>query len=193
MPLTRRVSIGLLLLLSGAFLGSAAYIPAKAWLAQRLLERAWQLGQSGSAMPAPWPWADTRPIMRITQPRLGVSQIVLEGASGRVLAFAPGWLTVSGMPGEYGNVVVSGHRDTHFRWLAELQHADLLTTVLGDGRSKRYRVSTMQVHHADEVGLVDPHRGDQLRLVTCYPFDAVNAGTEWRYVVTALPEPDTAS
>ena len=193
MALERRVLIGLLFLLSGGFLGSAAYIPAKAWLAQRLLERAWYLGQSGPAIPAPWPWADTRPIMRLTQPRLGVSQFVLEGASGRVLAFGPGWLTVSAVPGEYGNVVVSGHRDTHFRWLAELRHADILTTVLSDGRRKSYRVSTMQIHHADEVGLADPHIGDQLRLVTCYPLDAINAGTEWRYVVTALPEPNAAS
>ena len=193
MSLRRRVLIAALLLSSGGFLVSATYIPAKAWLAQRLLERAWHIGQLGSVMPRPWPWADTRPIMRLTQPRLGIEQIVLEGAEGRVLAFGPGRVIGSAVPGEYGNVVISGHRDTHFRWLASLRRADVLTTVLGDGRRKSYRVATMQVHHASDVGLIDPYAENRLTLITCYPFDAVRAGGEWRYVVTALPEADEAS
>ena len=40
-------------------LGEGAYIPAKAWLAQELMQRAWDRASAGSERPAPWPWADT--------------------------------------------------------------------------------------------------------------------------------------
>jgi sortase A len=42
-------------------LGEGAYIPAKAWLAQELMQRAWERAEAGSERPVPWPWADTWP------------------------------------------------------------------------------------------------------------------------------------
>ena len=165
------------------------YIPAKAWLAQVLLETAWERHLAGAADTRPWPWADTRPLARLRQPRLGIDQIVLEGASGRVLAFGPGHVLGSARPGAAGNVVISGHRDTHFRWLAALRDGDDLMLQTNDGHERRYRVSQTAIHHEDEVALLDPLAGDQLRLLTCFPFDAVAAGTQRRYVVTAFPAP----
>lgn len=164
-----------------------SYIPAKAWLAQALLERAWEQRLAGDDSARPWPWADTRPLARLRQPRLGVDQIVLAGSSGRVLAFGPGHVEGSMRPGREGNVVISGHRDTHFRWLQTLSRGDRLELQGADGSVTAYRVIRMAVHHQHEVQLLDPLDGDQLRLLTCYPFDAVAAGTPHRYVVTATP------
>jgi sortase A len=166
-----------------------AYIPAKACLAQMLLDAAWDRRLAGAVDTRPWPWADTRPLARLRQARLGIDQIVLEGASGRVLAFGPGHISASARPGEAGNVVISGHRDTHFRWLAALRGGDELVLETRDGRELRYRVEDTAVHHESEVALLDPLAGDQLRLLTCYPFDEVASGTPQRYVVTALPSP----
>lgn len=163
----------------------AGYIPAKAWLAQRLLERAWSQRLADGVTVRPWPWADTRPVARLQQSRLGVEQIVLAGSSGRVLAFGPGHVIGSAQPGQHGNVVLSGHRDTHFRWLAGLVRGDRLNLQDARGMQRAYRVTQLAVHHRDEGGLLDPTVGDQLRLVTCYPFDGVAPGTPWRYVVTA--------
>ena len=98
-------------------IGSGAYIPAKAWLAQELMQRAWVRGQSGAARPVPWPWADTWPVARLTSKARAVDLIVLAGGSGRTLAFGPGHLSASAMPGETGNTVIAGHRDTHFEFL----------------------------------------------------------------------------
>ena len=112
---------------------------------------------------------------------------MLEGASGRVLAFGPGHVTGTARPGAGGNTVISGHRDTHFRWLGSLQLGDRVLLQTGDGRRLDYRVAQAAVHHESEVGLLDPLQGDQLRLVTCYPFDAVTPGGPQRFVVTALP------
>jgi sortase A len=176
------------LLLSGVALVSyAGYIPAKAWLAQRLLDHAWERRLEGDSEARPWPWADTLPVARLTQARLGIGQIVLSGASARVLAFGPAHVTGSARPGETGNVVISGHRDTHFRWLASLRDGDRLHLETDDGRKLGYRVAHLAVHHERDVGLLDPLAGDQLRLLTCYPFDAIDPGTPQRYVVTALP------
>ncbi len=183
-----RRSLQRLLLVCGlACVAYGTYIPAKAWLAQGLLESAWERRLAGEASPKPWPWADTVPLARLTQPRLGIEQVVLSGSSGRVLAFGPGHIHDSARPGQAGNVVLSGHRDTHFRWLKELRDGDELELQISDGRARRYQVIQRAVYHEDEVGLTDPLDGDQLRLVTCYPFEGVDSGTQQRYVVTARP------
>jgi len=184
----RLLSVAALLLGLGA-LAHAAYIPAKAWLAQQLLETAWRHRPPNGPAARPWAWADTRPLARLRQDRLGVDQIVLDGASGRVLAFAPGHVAGSARPGESGNVVFSGHRDTHFAWLAGLRLGDDLEMETAAGQRLQYRVERTRVHHESDVGLLEPGSGDQLRLLTCYPFDAVRPGTPWRYVVTASRVP----
>lgn len=183
-----RHRFSLLALLFGiACLLYAAYIPAKAWLAQQLLEASWQSRVASHAAVRPWPWADTSALARLRQPRLGIDQIVLAGASGRVLAFGPGHITGTAQPGERGNVVISGHRDTHFRWLKQLVVDDSLILEMASGERRHYIVARLSVHHESEVQLLEPAQGDQLRLLTCFPFDAVQAGTVERFVVTALP------
>lgn len=183
-----RAAIAVVSLVAGmAYLGAAAYIPAKAWLGQVLLEAAWKRRQGGQPDARPWPWADTTPLARLRQPRLGVEQIVLQGASGRVLAFGPGHITGSARPGERGNVVISAHRDTHFRWLEDLRAGDELVLETPAGARRHYAVAQIAIHHESEAGLLDPLAGDQLRLVTCYPFTAIRPGTSQRYVVTARP------
>jgi sortase A len=183
-----RTLVSCALLVSGAALMLyGTYIPAKAWLAQLLLDRAWERRLAGESDVPPWPWADTQPVARLTLARLGIEQIVLAGASGRVLAFGPGHVTGSARPGDRGNVVISGHRDTHFRWLASLRDGDRLDLETSDGHSRPYAVVRSAVHHERDIGLLDPMDGDQLRLLTCYPLDAIDSGTPQRYVVTARP------
>ncbi len=95
-------------------LGQGAYIPAKAWLAQELMQRAWLRVSAGEDRAAPWPWADTWPVARLSAKSHDVDLIVLAGGSGRTLAFGPGHLGASALPGEVGNMIIAGHRDTHF-------------------------------------------------------------------------------
>ncbi len=165
----------------------AAYIPLKGWLAQLMLESAWERRRADGLAVRPWPWADTLPVARLRQTRLGVDQIVLAGASGRVLAFGPGHVTGSAPPGGVGNIVLSAHRDTHFRWLRLLRAGEELSLEGADGVQRRYRVADLAIHHESAVDLLERDAGDRLTLITCYPFDAVDPGTEQRYVVTAVP------
>lgn len=176
------------LVLAGASFAHAAHIPLKAWIAQQLLNDAWSSRLADGVPVRPWPWADTVPVARLRMDRLAVDQIVLAGASGRVLAFGPGHVSGTAKPGDDGNTVISAHRDTHFRWLRVVEIGDLLTLQAPDGDSLGYRVASMAVHHASDGYLLDPRLGSRLTLITCYPFDALNPGTQRRYVVTAFPQ-----
>lgn len=179
----------LVLLLACSLLAHAAYIPAKGWLAQQLLDHAWQQRTAAGGVPRPWPGADMLPLARLQQPRLGIQQVVLDGASARVLAFGPGLVTGSARPGRRGNVVLSGHRDTHFAWLAALRIGDVLLLSEPRGEARRYEVADLSVVHESEQAWLDPLAGDQLRLLTCYPFTGVVPGTPWRFAVTAYATP----
>lgn len=183
----RRLAFWSALLLGSAAILYSAYIPAKAWLAQRLLEQAWQRQQQAGVATRPWPWADTEPVARLHQTRLAVDQVVLAGASGRVLAFGPGHVTGTARPGSGGNSVISAHRDTHFRWLRDVVPGDMLGLETATGDRLVYRIATTAVHHESDLFLLDPAAGHRLTLITCYPFDAVDPGTVLRFVVTAFP------
>lgn len=180
-----RLLVACLLALGFWQLGQGAYIPAKAWLAQELMVRAWNRAGAGTAEPVPWPWADTWPVARLTAKNGAVNLIVLAGGSGRTLAFGPGHLGVSAMPGETGNSVIAGHRDTHFSFLKELAVGETLYVETVDGARHRYTVVGLDVVDARRAILSLDTNESMLSLVTCYPFDAREAGGPLRYVVTA--------
>jgi sortase A len=175
----------LFVIVGAAQIVQGAWIPLKAVLAQALLERAWEQTQSEGERVRPWPWADTWPVARVTIPRLGASWIVLSGASGRTLAFAPGHTHGSALPGRPGTAIVSGHRDTHFRTLKGLRLGDEIEARRPDGGSVRYRVDDLRIADARKDRLVDTGTGRSLVLVTCWPFDSPVAGGPYRLVVTA--------
>lgn len=178
-----------LLVLAAAALAAAgaAWIPVKAGLAQVLLERSWTAIRSGDRAARPWPWADTRPAAVLRVPELGVELLVLEGNSGRNLAFGP--VFVDGAAG--GDRILSGHRDTHFRFLEQLQTGDRVELETLD-RVETFVVGAIDVIDSRAVELVVEPGTRRLSLVTCFPFDANAAGGPWRYVVTALPVEGTA-
>jgi sortase A len=89
----------LLLTLASWQFGAAAYIHAKALLAQALLARAWDRTLAGERAVRPWPWADMHPIARLRAPAHGRDLIVLDGASGQALAFGPAHIVGTALPG----------------------------------------------------------------------------------------------
>ena len=175
-------ALGSVLALYG--LGGAAYLEAKATLAQALLRGAWSRSVAKGIEVRPWPWADTWPVARLSVPRLGVDQIVLAGAAGRTLAFGPGLSTAAAMPGDEGNTVISGHRDTHFGFLRELRVGDRVWIATPQGRYA-YAIQALDVVDARTTRLAGAGEGASLSLVTCYPFDAVVPGGPLRYVASA--------
>ena len=173
------------LLLAGlATGGEGLWMYAKAKLAQILLEMSWRRALAGERV-KPWPWADTRAIARLTIERGGAAIIVLAGASGRTMAFGPGHLDGTAMPGDAGNCVITAHRDTHFAPLRYVGPGDILTLQRSDGRSVRYRVQATRVVSKSDTSVLRQDARTRLTLITCYPFDAVRPGTPLRWVVVA--------
>ena len=166
--------------------GESVWILAKAQLAQLLLARAWEERTLGATEPKPWPWADTWPVALLRAPRLGEEQIVLAGASGRNMAFGPTHVGSTAKPGENGNAVLSGHRDTHFAFLEHLRRGDELVVDTPDETRHRYRVETAYVVDESALWVLEDTDEKTLTLVTCYPFDAVVPGGPERYVVRAV-------
>jgi sortase A len=173
------------LLLAGlAAGGEGLWIFAKARLAQILLEMSWRRALAGERI-KPWPWADTRAIARLTIERDGAAIIVLAGASGRTMAFGPGHLDGTAMPGDAGNCVITAHRDTHFAPLRYVGPGVILSLQRPDGRSVRYRVQATRVVSKNDTSVLRQDARTRLTLITCYPFDAVRPGTPLRWVVVA--------
>ena len=165
----------------------AAWIHAKAGLAQVLIRAAWAREQAGQTAARPWPWADTRPLARLTfgDGKGARAFIVLEGASGRNLAFGPAHDSASVAPGAAGNSVIEGHRDTHFAVLKGARAGDTLQVETAAGRRWRFSVTDARVVDSRHVRIALAADHPRLTLVTCYPFDAVVPGGPLRFVVTA--------
>jgi sortase A len=174
------------LFFAGAWqLAAAAWIHAKANLAQHLIASAWAQARDGGVSRRPWPGADMRPIARLTMPSHAIELFVLDGASGRALAFGPGHVGGTARPGSWGNTVIVAHRDTHFAFLRDVALGEEILLETARKNVSRYRVSEVTIVDKGETRLLDPADAAQLTLITCYPFDAVVPGTTLRYVVIA--------
>ncbi len=165
--------------------GQGAYIPAKAWLAQELMQRAWRKTSITDLPQAPWPWADTVPVAKLSAKGGGIELIILAGSSGRTLAFGPGHMSASALPGETGNSVIAGHRDTHFQFLQHVAMGESLLIERPEGQTYLFRVTGIDVVDSRRGSLILDTDRSTLSLVTCYPFDAEDPGGPLRYVVTA--------
>jgi len=180
------VALAMLLSLFGAWqLGRGLYIHAKAQLAQVLLERAWERTLAGGRRVKPWSWADTWPVARLSVPEKGVDLFVLAGANGRAIAFGPGHMFGTALPGEEGNSVIGGHRDTHLAFLRGVKPGTEIDVQRMDGEWRRYRVEATDVLDKNETWVTKQDGWTRLTLVTCWPFDALRAGGPLRYVVFA--------
>jgi sortase A len=122
-------------------------------------------------------------IGRMEIPRLGISAIVMDGTTATTLRRAVGHISGTALPGRPGNVGISGHRDTFFRPLRNIQASDVvtLTTVAGQ---YRYRVLSTEIVGPDDVAVLEPSAGQTLTLVTCYPFYFVGPAPK-RFIVRA--------
>lgn len=185
--------MGFLLAISLWQIGEGSWIYAKAGLAQHLLQRAWSRTLAGETGAKPWPWADTWPVARLIVPSLHIDQIVLEGAYGRTLAFGPGHVESAGVIGSSGTTILTGHRDTHFRFLKRLRLNDVIELDQPTGIRRRYRVAETRIADSRSTSIGIAQGQSQLVLITCYPFDAIQAGGPLRYVVTAVPADEPSS
>ena len=118
---------------------------------------------------------------------IGLTAMIEEGDDGRTLRRAVGHLPGTALPGQQGNVVLAGHRDTFFRPLRNIHKGDEITLVTLNG-SYRYRVDFTEVVEPQDTEVLDHSDDAILTLVTCYPFYFVGPAPK-RFIVRASRMP----
>jgi len=115
--------------------------------------------------------------------RVGLSVLVRPGDDAAMLASGAGWIPGTSLPGQMGNVGISGHRDTFFRKLEDVRIGDTIALVSDSGRIP-YVVRETKVVSPDEVGVLKQTSDSTLTLVTCYPFQFIGPAPK-RYIIRA--------
>ena len=177
------IALALMFLAGAGFVADGLWIKGKALVAQVMLDRAFLA--SGEDMQKPWAWADIKPLARLSAPRLKTSNIVLDNTSGEALAFGPGHVTNTPMPGQRGTAVFSAHRDTHFRWLGELRLGDEVLVEGMDGKTIVYKVRRAWVAPASQSGINADSEEHLIALTTCWPLDGTSR-SDLRYIVEGV-------
>jgi len=123
-------------------------------------------------------------LFELSLPAHSAALTVVEGTTAAALRKGPGHLEGTPLPGEHGNVVIAGHRDTHFRVLKDVLIGDEIR-VESARRDYTYRITDIRIVSPKDTHVLRPQSRAALTLITCYPFRYLGPAPE-RYVVQAL-------
>jgi sortase A len=204
----RRVSVlrwaeGLLIIGGIAMLAWCAVVLTDAYIAQRIARQSLEaissvaaparppIPASATAQPPPAIIRRGAAIAALSIPRIDLSAVVLQGSDEQTLRRGPGHVEGTAVPGEAGNVVIAGHRDSFFRPLRRVGIGDDIFVDTPDGHFQ-YRVTSLQVVQPRDVGVIAPTDESVLTLITCYPFWLLGNAPD-RFVVRATRVGDAAA
>lgn len=108
---------------------------------------------------------------RIEIPELGVDESLQRGVTLTAIDRGPGWWPGTAMPGQWGNVVVAGHRTTHsrpFSRLGELEAGDRVVFTTDAGRFV-YEVRGVIVVPEDWIDIAAQDFAHTATLFACHP------------------------
>lgn len=126
--------------------------------------------------------SDPRIVGKMEIPSIDLSVMIREGVDSATLRKAAGHLPSSVLPGEPGDFVVLGHRDTFFRPLRHITRGKTILVTTGRGRFT-YVVESIQVV-APEGLILEQGPLPMSTLITCFPFNYTGAAPR-RFVVKA--------
>ena len=117
--------------------------------------------------------------------RLNITAPVYKGTGRVTLDRGIGLVESNPLPGEIGNIAISGHRDGFFRPLKDIELGDKVSlhTLNGD---LHFLVSDVRIVDALDISVLDDTDTTVLTLITCHPFYYVGYAPD-RYIVTAKP------
>lgn len=117
-------------------------------------------------------------------PKINLNMVVVQGVTVDDLKKGPGHWEATPLPGERGNVVISGHRTTYlhpFYNVNELVSGDPIMLTDRQGRVFTYLVSQVQVVDPSDVAVANNTEDNRLTLTTCNP----RYSASQRMIVTA--------
>lgn len=108
---------------------------------------------------------------------------ILQGTGEKELKKGVGHFIQSVLPGEEDNCVISGHRETVFRQIGDLNIGDTLIVKTSAG-TFTYAISDIRIVHEDDKTVIVPTDHAVLTMTTCYPFYTPGYSPD-RYIVSA--------
>ena len=117
-------------------------------------------------------------------PRLNAELAIVEGTEPEELEKGVGHYRGSYYPDEGGQIVLSGHRDTVFRGLGQLELGDTLEVQMAYGNYV-YKIIDTKIVSADDRSIITlQDKEEELILTTCYPFSYIGDAPD-RYIIYA--------
>ncbi|PFE92794.1 class D sortase [Bacillus thuringiensis] len=155
-------------------LAHTAFTPYKPAESDKEFQQVW------SELPAPG-----SKIGELTFKTIDYTVPVVQGTHDTELKSGVGHFAGSSLPGQDGNVVLSGHRNTSFRKLEHLKKGDSieLTTPYGNFI---YEITDFKITNAKDETIIVPTNYETLTLTTCYPFEYIGDAPARFVVLTKL-------
>jgi sortase A len=124
-------------------------------------------------------------ILRV--PKAGIEVPVLEGTDDLTLNRGAGHIAGTALPGQAGNMAITGHRDGFFRGLKDVAPGDTIEVVrsgTAGSQTDKYLVRNIKIVFPTDTSVLNKTPDSTLTLITCYPFYFVGAAPQ-RYVIQA--------
>ncbi len=156
-------------------------------IAKQIVEKKPQKDQNSNVNNSNQPpnFGDTVGILEI--PRVQAELPIVEGTDPNDLEKGVGHYKGSSLPGENGQIVLSGHRDTVFRRLGELKIGDSLIVKIPKGTFS-YEITHTKIVDAKNTSVITLQKEkEELILTTCYPFHYIGNAPK-RYIIYAKPK-----
>nr|WP_207627521.1 MULTISPECIES: class D sortase [Bacillaceae] len=120
----------------------------------------------------------------LTIPKIKSELAIVEGTDPDDLEKGVGHYKGSYFPGDQGQIVLSGHRDTVFRKLGELNIGDSLKMEMPYGNFT-YEITKTKIVKSDDTSIITlQNQQEELIVTTCYPFRYVGNAPK-RYIIYA--------
>lgn len=126
-----------------------------------------------------------RPLAVLKIDRLSIEGPIFVGTKKSTLDRGLGLVDGTKMPGETGNMALSGHRDSFFRPLKDVVIGDRIELQTANG-IQSFEVSDISIVDSQDIRVLDPTDTTVLTLITCYPFYFVGYAPD-RFIVRAIP------
>ncbi|WP_042142613.1 class D sortase [Paucisalibacillus sp. EB02] len=142
--------------------------------------------ETGSTIPSNFNPVTGETVGLLHIPKLEADIAIVEGTDPDELDKGVGHYKGTAYPLQQDQIVLSGHRETVFRRMGELELGDILTIKLPYGDFSYEIVDTYIVSADDRTVIAPTYPNEVLTLTTCYPFNFIGNAPD-RYIITAHP------
>jgi LPXTG-site transpeptidase (sortase) family protein len=191
---SRKLSSLALIMVGGLLLAYVASQYGQMYMEQRRLAELWQQEQQQLSSPTSEQAHVVKDdgMIRLVIPKIELTSFVVEGTNHHSLLLGPGHMTHTSEPGELGNAVITGHRDTFFRHIHELEKGDQIYVDRG-GQRFIYEVTGKKIVDPNDLSVTRPTNDSQMTLITCYPTYYIGPAPKRLVVFTKLASQQVAN